>query len=166
LAAQNGNKKTLKALYNCEEITVLPTETDKKGWNVLHHAIDANIYDHSDFVISLITKYPEMANAKTIDGLNIWHFATANDCEKTWKAFYNCSEITVLPTETDDNGWNALHHAVVKGHSDLATNLIKRYPEMINIKTKAGKTILDLASAETKKILLDLSAVKTAFNIS
>jgi ankyrin repeat protein len=142
-------------LYNHKEITVLPIEADKYGWNALHHAAAVATYGASDLVISLIAKYPDMANTKTTDGLNIWHLAAQNNRKETLEALYNREEINVLPTDVDDNGLNALHHAVAYGGSDLVSSLIAKHPDMANVKTTAGLNIWHLAAKSNRQEILE-----------
>lgn len=119
------------------------TEVENQNGYFPIHLAASN--DCSEVLVALISRYKVSANQKTRDGVTPLHLAAEKNHYATVDLLLQFGADVDAQTES---GFTPLHFAARAGHRDIRTAdlLLGRYGNArYNIKTKEGKTALDLA---------------------
>lgn len=149
LAANNGHENIVKLLLQSPNINV--NMRDKLGFTALMPASR----DGNPNIVKLLLAKPEIdVNMQSNAGTTALWVASAWGRENVVKLLLAVPNININAQE--DRGWTALMAAGINNWSDAVPKLLLDAGADPNIKDNTGKTVLDIAKPEFKRIFIAL----------
>nr|POE85849.1 isoform 2 of ankyrin repeat-containing protein npr4 [Quercus suber] len=137
----------------------------RNNFNVLHAAV---IRVEINFVRKMLDKFPNAIMKADDFGWTPLHYAAYFGNFEVVKLFLENNNIS-LAYERDIQGMSALHISVMKGHCDVMSAIIEKFPYTCELLDNRGRTALHLAAESGRthavKILLSSLAFQDLINV-